>query len=215
MHTFSTWRIEPTKILTRRELACVLEDLHARAKRSERARLNLIIFRLACCCGLRASEIAGLRCEDVIVGVTRPHLRIRAVTAKGGRGRQAPLWWDAGTLSDLEAWKATRMIQRAVRYAPFIGCQKPGWRGEPLKRHSLRRRFLTACKILGCERLRTLTIHHGRRTFISHALAGGRSRAEVRTAAGHTSLRTTSAYLHIAVDDEDQVGSLFTLPATL
>jgi hypothetical protein len=37
-------------------------------------------------------------------------------------------------------------------------------------------------------------------TTISHALAGGRSLAEVRVAAGHTNLITTSAYLHIAVD---------------
>ena len=37
-------------------------------------------------------------------------------------------------------------------------------------RHALRRRFLTACKALGRERLRMLTIHHGRHTFISHAL---------------------------------------------
>jgi len=36
-----------------------------------------------------------------------------------------------------------------------------------------------------------LTIHHGRHTFISHALAGGRT-AEVRDAAGHSSVLVTS-----------------------
>jgi hypothetical protein len=45
-----------------------------------------------------------------------------------------------------------------------------------------------------------LTIHHGRHTFVSHALAGGRTLAEVRDAAGHTNVSVTSAYLHIAVD---------------
>jgi hypothetical protein len=34
------------------------------------------------------------------------------------------------------------------------------------------------CKILGAARLETLTIHHGRHTFISHALVGGRTLAE-------------------------------------
>jgi integrase len=97
MQNYSTWRIEPTKILTRRELACVLDDLHARAQRSKSAQLNLIIFRLACCCGLRVSENAGLRCDDVIVGVARPHLRIRPETAKGGRGRIVPEWRTART----------------------------------------------------------------------------------------------------------------------
>ena len=53
-----------------------------------------------------------------------------------------------------------------------------------------------------------LTIHHGRHTFISHALAGGRSLAEVQDAAGHANVSITSAYLHALVDD-DAVGELF------
>jgi integrase len=58
-------------------------------------------------------------------------------------------------------------------------------------------------------RFRTLTIHHGRHTFISHALAGERTLAQVRTAAGHTNIAVTSIYLHIAVDDDGEVGDLF------
>ena len=54
-----------------------------------------------------------------------------------------------------------------------------------------------------------LTIHHGRHTFISHALAGGRTLAEVRDAAGHSSVLVTSVYLHVAVADDGAVGSLF------
>src|SRR5712691_5432299 len=81
--------------------------------------------------------------------------------------------------------------------------------GMALQRAALRRRFLSACKVLGLPRLRTLTIHHGRHTFISHALAFGRTLAEVRAAAGHASLLTTSVYLHVAVDDDGEVGKLF------
>lgn len=51
-------------------------------------------------------------------------------------------------------------------------------------------------------RLETLTIHRGRDTFISHALAGGRSLAEVRDAAGHVNVSITSGYPHVAVDDD-------------
>ena len=79
---------------------------------------------------------------------------------------------------------------------------------RPLRRHAIRRRFLSACKVLGPARLRTLTIHHGRHTFISHALAGGRTLAEVRDAAGHANISITSTYLHVAVED-DGVGELF------
>jgi hypothetical protein len=63
------------------------------------------------------------------------------------------------------------------------------------------------------ERLASLTIHHGRRTFISHALAGGRSLAEVRDAACHANVSITSGYLHIAVDDGG-IGDLFGFAAT-
>ena len=54
-----------------------------------------------------------------------------------------------------------------------------------------------------------MTIHHGRHTFVSHALAGGRTLAEVRDAAGHCSVLVTSAYLHVAVEDGGKVEKLF------
>ena len=52
-------------------------------------------------------------------------------------------------------------------------------------------------------------MHHGRHTFISHALAGGRTLAEVRDAAGHSNVTITSTYLHVVVDDDSLVGRLF------
>lgn len=100
---------DPTKILMRRELAAVLSDLKRKAKRSRSTLLNLIIFRLATCCGLRASEIAQLQLGDVRSEAARRHIRIRNGAATGGRPRMVPLWWDAGTLEDLRAWKAARL----------------------------------------------------------------------------------------------------------
>src|SRR5206468_4753936 len=43
------WTLDPTRILTRRELAAVLADLRAKAPHSANARRNLIILRLSCC----------------------------------------------------------------------------------------------------------------------------------------------------------------------
>ena len=80
----------------------------SKARRSPNTRMNLVILRLACCCGLRLSEISGLRLGDVRVGVDRPHLVIRPTIAKCGRGRVVPLLWDQGTLDDIAAWVATR-----------------------------------------------------------------------------------------------------------
>jgi site-specific recombinase XerD len=116
-----------------------------------------------------------------------------------------------------------------------VCCLWPKRYGSSLIRHAIRERFRTACKPLNLERLRGLTVHHGRHTFVnhalaggrtlaevkaaaghaslvtfvSHALAGGRTLAEVKAAAGHVSLVTTSVYLHVAVDDDAVPGRLF------
>jgi integrase len=86
MYRFSTMRVEQTQILTRGELARVVQRGHQHARRSANAWRNLIVVRLACCCGLRVSEIAGLELADVVVGIPRPHLRLR----HGTKGRRSP-----------------------------------------------------------------------------------------------------------------------------
>jgi integrase len=197
-----------TKVLTRREIHAVLGDLRARATRSKNAKLNLVIFRLATCCGLRASEIAQLQADDVRTEMPRPHIRIRVGASKGGKSRRVPLWWDRWTLDDLAAWRAHRAAQGAVGDEAFVSSWQPGRDNEALSRFTLRKRYRTACRKLGDERLQSLTIHHGRHTFISHALAGGRTLAEVRDAAGHSNVTVTSGYLHVVVG-EDGLGTLF------
>ena len=187
----------------------MLNDLKRKAPRSKNTRMNLALFRLACCCGLRASEIANLQVSDVRTELARPHIRIRNGASKGGRSRVVPLWWDAGTLEDLGVWKAARLRAGAEYDEPFLASLIPGRAVKPLSRHTLRKRCRTACKVLGPARLETLTIHHGRHTFISHALAGGRALAEVRDAAGHCNVSITSGYLHVAVEDEAAVANLF------
>ena len=120
MQIYRARSADPTKILTRRELAAVLADLKRKAPRARGTRLNLAVFRLAACCGLRASEIAKLQVGDVRTELARPHLRIRTGASKGGRSRMVPLWWDAGTLADLAAWKAERLAQGAAPDEPFV-----------------------------------------------------------------------------------------------
>jgi len=209
MNAYRTRLIDPTKILTRREMAIVLAELKRKAERSPGTLLNLIIFRLAACCGLRVSEIAALRLADVRVEISRPHILIRRGAAKGGRSRTVPLWWDVGTLADLSEWKARLLEQASKPDEVYVASARRGSAGRRLSRHTLRKRFRTACKSLGSARLASLTIHHGRHTFISHALAGGRTLAEVRDAVGHGNVSITSGYLHVAVDEEDAVGTLF------
>ena len=100
----NTWKVDATKILSRSEIGAVLADTKRRGKRrsSVNTRQNLVIFRLATCCGLRASELCGLKLSHVVTGVRRPYLNVPKAIAKGRKARRVPLWWDAGTLADLE-----------------------------------------------------------------------------------------------------------------
>jgi integrase len=116
---------------------------------------------------------------------------------------------DAGTLADLEAWKAERQNQGAGPGEPFICSQTAAGMGKRLDRYNVCKRFRAACRVLGPKRCDELTIHTGRHTFVSQALAGGRSLAEVRDAAGHSNVSITSVYTHVATDGDEGVGELF------
>ena len=74
-----------------------------------------------------------------------------------------------------------------------------------LDRMNLSRRFKQAIKVLGPDCCSS--IHDGRHSFASIALAAGRTLPEVRDALGHRNISTTSVYLH-ALDD-GTVGSIF------
>lgn len=200
--------IDQTRILTRSEIVEVIDELR-RKRRSINTRQNLIIFRLATCCGLRVSEIVGLKIANVKTGGQRPHIYIPAAIAKRRKPRKVPLWWDAGTLAELDAWKSERIEDDAAPGDPFVCSLSKGTWGKPLSVRNAQARFKASITCLGPERVEGLSIHCGRHSFCSHSLAGGRSLAEVRDAAGHSNISTTSIYLHAVRDDDEQVGNLF------
>lgn len=209
-------KVDPLKILTRTEIRDVIDDLK-RKRRSVNTRQNLVIFRLATCCGLRVSEIVGLKMANAKLGSRRPHVEIPAAIAKRRKARKVPVWWDAATLADLDQWKQERTTQGARSGDPFVCSQAGGTNsrtgepsfGKPLSDRNAQARFKTAIRCLGPERVAMLSIHCGRHSFVSHALAGGRTLAEIRDAAGHANVSTTSIYLHTVRDDDETVGELF------
>ena len=217
--------ISDSKILHRAEVGRVLAELRRKSRRSKNTKLTLTLFRLTTCCGLRASEATGLRLRDICVNVDRPRIKVPAAVAKGqkvrrtngrdvkvGRraiAREVSLLWDTGTLDDLRSWKEFRERQGASANDFFLCSQQATAFGRRLDRRNARVRFIAACKVLGADRAGELTIHSGRHSFCSLALAGGRSPAEVRDAAGHSNISVTSAYIHSCVDDDGRIGSLF------
>ena len=217
--------ISDSKILRRGEIATVLAELHRKARRSKNTRLTLTLFRLTTCAGLRVSEATGLRLRDVCVDVDRPRIKVPAAVAKGRKVRQTngravkvgrraiarevPLTWDSATLADLRSWKEHRRGQGASANDFFLCSQQATAFGRRIDRRNGRLRFIRACQVLGRSRASELSVHSGRHTFCSLALAGGRSLAEVRQAAGHASVATTNLYVHCCMDDDDEAGNLF------
>ena len=68
----NTWKVDATKILSRSEIGAVLADVKRRGKRrsSVNTRQNLVIFRLATCCGLRATALpSDIHCETCDLGL--------------------------------------------------------------------------------------------------------------------------------------------------
>jgi integrase/recombinase XerD len=190
--------MDATQILTRDEAMRVIADLGR--KKCRNGRCNLIVFRLACCCGLRVKEIVGLNLGDVAVAGPRPAIRVRKeiTTGKNGkyRSRLVPLWWDKGTLADLARWKERRIQQGATKDDPLICRQRHDAAGRRMTERECAKRWKTAIRRLGAERIAQLSIHCGRHSFATHALAIGRSLAEVRDAMGHANVSTTNVYLH-------------------
>ena len=145
--------------------------------------------------GLRQREDQELREEPDTgrrtfrVEMQRPHIRILVGACPKAAGREV------------------------CRCGGIVGLWTTGPRDGPTGPHagpwrrSVRRLASggKACRAFGKERLEHLAIHHGRHTFISHALAGRMTLAEVRDAAGHSNVTITSGYLHVAVE-EDGIG---------
>lgn len=209
MMTKQVWVLDRTKILQVGEFKVVIAELNRKSRRSINTKMNKVIFRLTTCCGLRASEVSKIALDDVRVDNGSPHVRIRRAVGKGGKARIVPLTWDAGTLADIRDWKAFRLSQGAAARDYFICSQHKDAFGHRIDRQNLRKRFQACCKVLGDERAKSVTIHHGRHTFVSLALHMGRNIVDVQHAAGHSSLATTTKYAHLVDTDEGKVGNLF------
>ena len=197
---------DPTRFLTKDEVLRILKDIRKRKKRSRSSHLNLIVFRLSACCGLRRAEIAGLKSTDLVLAGARPCVIVRKDNTKGRldkrRSRKVPLWWDAATLADLKEWVAFRKEMGATAGDPVVcGVSKANY-GKPLTGLLLASRWKTAIRCLGPERVRQLSVHCGRHSFCSLSKAAGHSSIEIRDAVGHTSEATTNLYLH-AVESEN------------
>lgn len=210
----------PTKVMQLSEIRTTLEWLRNRLhfytgpRKLGHTRLNYIIFRLSTCCGLRGCEIRRLRLNDFLLGGSRPIIRIRKEITKGkSKTRSVPLWWDRGTYEDIVEfveWRLQTQPADAVAvYPSFEDRHHLQTLGEFMHRRRLIGRWdRFMAYALGLDRAKQLGVHAGRHSFCSHALATGRTLAEVRDAAGHANISITNVYVH-ALETGDDLPDVF------
>lgn len=202
--------LSASDILTKDEVKLVQDSLRKGRKR-QNIRQNEIIFRLATCCGLRVSEMCKLVISDLTLTGPRPSIRVQKKNVKGKtRMRTVPLWWDAGNLEVLIDWVKHRKAMGAKPSDPLLCTMRTGTspalhcyrqEGRPLRRDEAAKRWKAAIRVLGAERRRQVSVHCGRHTFASHAIAAGRTIVEVQQALGHSELAATSVYMHLVAND--------------
>lgn len=142
--------------------------------------------------GLRISEAISLRPSDI--DSDRKQIR---VLGKGNKYRYTLL--SDNTLDMLRIyWRA----YKPERYL-FEGQR----RGEPISSETIQVVFKHACKKAGINK--PASVHSLRHSFATHLLESGVNLKIIQSLLGHSSLRTTSIYLHVTKFDPASIRSPF------
>ena len=142
--------------------------------------------------GLRISELSILRPSDI--DSDRKQIR---VLGKGNKYRYTLL--SENTLDMLRVyWRA----YRPERYL-FEGEVK----GKPISHPTIQVVFRNAIKRTGIKK--EATVHSLRHSFATHLLESGTNLKIIQMLLGHSSLRTTSIYLHVTKFDPASIKSPF------
>jgi integrase/recombinase XerD len=177
-------KTKPVDFLTRDEINALVAAPDQRTWAGRRDRALLLV---AAQTGLRASELIGLRCQDVVLG-TGAHVRC---LGKGRKERCTPLRKDA--TGALRHWLPERNGQPSDVLFPNA-------RGSALSRDGLE--YLLAKHVatarLKCPSLKTKRVspHVLRHSAAMDLLQHGVDRSVIALWLGHESMETTQVYLH-------------------
>ena len=174
----------PVAFLTADEVAALLAapDLASWSGRRDRALLMLAVQT-----GLRAAELTGLRCEDIVLGAGA-HVRC---DGKGRKTRCTPLRKD--TVLVLRSWLRERQGQPSDSAFPTT-------RGTALSHDALQymldKHLTTARQHCSALKRKRVTPHVLRHTLAMDLLHHGSAPTVIALWLGHESPQTTSIYLH-------------------
>jgi len=187
VHAIPSKRFEQQLIdyLTRPELHALLDapDRHTASGVRDRAMLHL-----AYACGLRVSELTGLKLSNV----SQPAMDTIHVLGKGRRERLLPLWKE--TQAVLKDWLRTRPPGKDETV--FLN-----YRGEAMSRHGFAQRLAihiaTAQHSAPTLALKKVTPHVLRHTCAIHTLEATGDIRRVALWLGHSSVLSTEIYLRV------------------
>jgi integrase/recombinase XerD len=144
-------------------------------------------------CGLRRSELIGLKITDI--DSKRKMLKVRA--GKGNRDRLVPL--PESMILLLRTYYKV--------YRPGVWLFEGIVSGTPYSETSLREAFKLAMKNAGIKK--KLTLHSLRHSYATHLLENGVDLRYIQVLLGHKSSKTTEIYTHVTARSLESIQSPF------
>ena len=170
------------EVLSVEEVEAIMDSVDLRSPSGVRDRA---ILELLYGCGLRVSELCGLRISHVYLneGFVR-------VVGKGDKERRVPLGEPAADA--IRAWRDIRPepAEAAYQDSAFLNL-----RGTPLSRVSVFKMIKKQALLAGVDK--EISPHSFRHSFATHLIAGGADLRIVQEMLGHESILTTEIYTHI------------------
>jgi len=139
-------------------------------------------------CGLRVSELCGLRVDDI--NFTEQIIRVRG---KGKKERLVPVGEPA--LRALQSYWDSLLAPPGAAQPVFCADTK---KRSPLNRNQLARRLKNYLVIAGLDP--ALTPHKLRHSYATHLLDAGADLRSVQELLGHAHLLTTQVYTHVTTE---------------
>ena len=191
----SKWIITPEKYLNEEEVKALRkaasdQAVIARSKGNQNAVRNHLIIELSLGTGLRVSELANLKVDDLHLGKGQNSLIVK--NGKGGKDR-------------VVAFSAA-VKNLIIDYLDYCTSQSPylfhSERGEQMTRFGIGRVFKTLAKIAGIAEHHS--IHSLRHTYATNLYkASDYNLRLVQKQLGHSSINTTTVYSDVISKDLD------------
>ncbi len=147
---------------------------------------DVAILELLYSCGLRVSELAGLRLRDVLLEESSVR-----VHGKGSKVRVVPIGRQA--MARLQAWLGVRDQGKIADEAVFLSS-----RGKRMSRGTLWRIVRDYARAVNLRL--DVSPHDLRHSFATHLLDNGADLRAVQEMLGHADISTTQIYTHVSVD---------------